>query len=227
MGQNISQPSCFLLSVNIGRVQVGTYKGKEARSGISKLAISQSLQLTELGLFGDEQADLIHHGGSDKAVCVYNYGHYSHWERVLKRQLIYGSFGENFTVLHLNEDEVHIGDVFDVGTSVVQVSQPRQPCWKLAMKWGLDELPMLVTESGATGFYFRVLQPGEVKAGDKLLPRETHPARITVAEANRVMHMDREDLDGIRRLLEVEELSASWRDTLTSRFNRLLGVNNT
>jgi MOSC domain-containing protein YiiM len=89
------------------------------------------------------------------------------------------------------------------------------------MKWGLDELPILVTERGATGFYFRVLKVGEVQTGDPLILKETHPALITVAEANRVMHKDRDDIEGIRRLLEVDELSASWVKSLTSRLTRL------
>lgn len=222
MGQNVSLNTYKLLSVNVGRVQIGSYKGKEAKSGIGKNSVDGAVLLTELGFVGDEQADLVHHGGPDKAICVYSYNHYPHWENVLGHSLAYGAFGENFTVLELNESEVHIGDILEVGSAVVQVSQPRQPCWKLAMKWGLDELPLLVTESGATGFYFRVLQTGEVKAEDRISLREQHNARITVAEANRVMHQDREDIEGIRRLLELPELSGSWVDTLTSRLKRLV-----
>jgi len=210
-----------LLSLNIGKVQTGTYKGKEAKSGISKSSVGQAVRLTELGFEGDEQADLVNHGGPDKAICVYGYRHYPRWEEALNRSLDYGAFGENFTVSDIDEHEVHIGDVFRVGTAVVQISQPRQPCWKLAMKWGLDELPLLVTESGATGFYFRVLQTGEVKAGDALIRLEAHPDRITVAEANRVMHRDRDDVEGIRRLLAVDAMSGSWAGTLTKRLVRL------
>lgn len=220
--QNVTAAAFPVLAVNIGSVQAGTYKGKEAHSGIGKSSVAQGVVLSELGLTGDEQADLVNHGGSDKAVCVYCHNHYPHWEMVLKQTLNYGSFGENFTVFDLTEDKVHIGDIYDIGTAVVQVSQPRQPCWKLAMKWGLDELPLLITNTGATGYYFRVLRPGEVKAGDKLLLKETHSAQITIAEANRVMYKDREDLEGIRRLLNVEELSVSWVEMLTSRLKRLM-----
>ncbi|MCD9020950.1 MOSC domain-containing protein [Cohnella silvisoli] len=210
-----------LLSVNIGRVQTGVYKGKEAQSGIGKSTVHRSVHVSVLGVEGDEQADLVNHGGPDKAICLYSLDHYPHWEEVLRRSLEFGSFGENFTVRNMNESDVRIGDIFHVGSAVVQVSQPRQPCWKLAMKWGLDELPLLITESGATGFYFRVLEAGEVKAGDELLLKVTHPARITVAEANRVMHKDKGDLEGIRRLLAVDALSASWVNTLTNRLLRL------
>ncbi|WP_420808653.1 MOSC domain-containing protein [Cohnella luojiensis] len=210
-----------LLSINIGNVKSSTYKGKEAKSGIVKSAITHAVALAELGLAGDEQADLVNHGGKDKSVCVYSADHYPHWENVLGRKLPHGTFGENFTVRGMSERDIHIGDVYQVGTAAVQVSQPRQPCWKLAMRWGLDELPLLVTESGATGFYLRVLENGVAANGDELRLMQTHPARITVEEANRLMHKDKEDAEGIRRLLAVKELSASWVNTLTKRLDRL------
>ncbi len=222
MGERASLSAIPLLSVNIGKVNSGIYKGKEARSGIAKSKIDSAVLLTELGLAGDEQADLVNHGGPDKALCVYSFHHYPQWESLLNHSLPFGSFGENFTVQHVDESDIHIGDLFRIGSAVVQISQPRQPCWKLAMKWGLDELPLLVTESGATGFYFRVLEPGEVMPGDQLQLKISHPARVTVAEANRVMHKDKQDIEGINRLLAIEELSSSWVVTLKNRLSRLL-----
>ncbi|WP_235427195.1 MOSC domain-containing protein [Cohnella kolymensis] len=209
---------CFhLLSLNIGGIKSNTYKGKEVRSGIEKESVLGKVTLSELGFAGDAQADLVHHGGPDKAVCLYSHNHYPHWEHVLNRQLPFGSFGENFTLRGVSEAEVYIGDEFQAGTSVVQISQPRQPCWKLAMRWGLEQLPLLITESGATGFYFRVIQPGEVQAGDELRLTRRHPDRVTVAEANRVMYTDKHDQDSIRRLLAVNALSASWVATLEKK----------
>jgi MOSC domain-containing protein YiiM len=221
MGANAVDLKYTLLSVNIGVVQSGIYRGKEALSGIGKERIAHKIAIGALGLEGDEQADLVHHGGVDKAICAYSHVHYPHWEGLLGRKLLPGAFGENFTLGNITENEVHIGDIFEIGTAIVQISQPRQPCWKLAMKWGLEELPLLVTESGATGFYFRVLIPGVVKEGDKLILKEAHRAGVTVSEANRVMHKDREDIEGIRGLLAVKELSASWVNTFTSRLERL------
>jgi MOSC domain-containing protein YiiM len=223
MNNNVAESVFPILSVNIGSVKSGTYKGKETESGIGKSGVDRVLALSKLGLSGDEQADLVNHGGVDKALCVYDHGHYSYWETVLQRKMPFGSFGENFTVSRLQEAVVHIGDIFEVGSAVVQVSQPRQPFWKLAMRWGLDELPLLVTERGATGFYFRVLEEGEVGIGDTLKLRQTHPAGITVAEANRVMHKDKNDMEGIRRLLDLKELSASWTKTFNARLERLQG----
>lgn len=215
--------SYALLSVNVGMAQTGTFKGKPARSGIVKSPVDGAVVATANGLAGDEQADLVYHGGPDKAACVYSFDHYVHWENVLGRTLPYGAFGENFTFGGIRETDFHIGDIFRLGAAVVQVSQPRQPCWKLAMRWGLDELPLLVTQAGATGFYFRVLEPGEVRAGDALRPAGRHAAGISVAEANRVMHADKNDLAGIERLLAVDELSGSWRATLSKRAANLRG----
>jgi len=221
MNGTVAGASGELTSLNVGRVAIGNYKGKEASSGIVKSPVGYPLALSALGLAGDEQADLVHHGGPDKAVCAYPAEHYPYWEQALQRKLPVGAFGENFTVAGLAEADVLIGDVYEVGTATLQVSQPRQPCWKLAMRWGLDELPLLVAESGATGYYFRTLVPGEVRAGDRIALARRHPAGLTVAEANRVMHRDREDAEGIRRLLAVRELSASWNQTLSKRLARL------
>ncbi|MFC5700072.1 MOSC domain-containing protein [Cohnella faecalis] len=221
MSEQVCSLAIPLLSVNVGPARPMLYKGKEARSGIGKLPVDGSAELGLVGIDGDEQADLVNHGGEDKAVCVYSHDHYAHWESVLGRTLGFGAFGENFTTNGLLEPETHIGDVFRVGTAVVQVSQPRQPCWKLSMKWGLDELPALVTQTGATGFYFRVLQAGSVKAGDTLTLVSSYSAAITVAEANRVMHTDKNDIEGIQRLLGVDALSDSWVKQLRSRLERL------
>ena len=209
-----------LISINTGVAETCRYKDREARSGIFKRPVGAPVRLGPTGLAGDEQADTVNHGGPDKAVCVYSFRHYPHWERALGRPLAFGAFGENFTVDEWDEADVCIGDVFAAGTARVQVSQPRVPCWKLAMKWGLDELPALVTESGATGFYFRVLEPGEVTTGALAL-LERHPEGLTVQEANRIMHKDKRDAAGIRRLLGVDALAASWRETLERRLAKL------
>ncbi|MBB6669212.1 MOSC domain-containing protein [Cohnella nanjingensis] len=209
-----------LLSVNVGRAEEREYKGKPARSGIGKRRVMQEVALGGTGLANDEQADTVNHGGPDKAVCVYPYRHYAYWEDVLGQSLSFGAFGENFTVDEVAEPDVRIGDVFAIGTAKVQVSQPRVPCWKLAMKWGLDELPALVLDTGATGFYLRVLEPGLVSPGPLTLIAQ-HPAGLTVAEANRIMHKDKRDADGIRRLLAVDALADSWRDSLARRLAKL------
>lgn len=211
-----------LISINVGRARVSTFKGKEAVSGIFKNPVAGGeAAVGHLGLEGDEQADTVNHGGPDKAVCVYSRDHYPHWEEVLGRELALGAFGENFTLQGWTEGQVSIGDVFRVGTVVVQISQPRVPCWKLAMKWGMDRLPEQVAKSGATGYYYRVLQPGAARAGQPLIRESEHPAGVTVAEANRIMHRDKDDLEGLRRLIGLDVLAESWKQSLAKRLDRL------
>jgi MOSC domain-containing protein YiiM len=155
--------------------------------------------------------DLKHHGGRDKAVCVYSVDQYEYWEKVLGRKLPDSAFGENFSVTDMNEDGVWIGDIYRAGTSMVQVSQPRQPCSTLAARYGRHDFVKLVVDSGRTGFYLRVLEEGRVQAGDSLLLIEQDQCRVSIAFANRVYHHDRKNREGIEKVLAVSALSASWQ----------------
>lgn len=210
-------------SLNVGKPVEVEHQGKLVRTGIFKTPVTEARYLSSVNFAGDEQADLKYHGGPDKAVCVYPYERYAYWEEKLGITLALGAFGENITTEGMLEDEICIGDRFRMGGTMVQVSQPRQPCFKLGVKHGLPELPLAIQHTGYTGYYFRVLQEGEVRPGDQLELVERHPAGVTLAFANRVMHVDKEDADGIRRILAVEELSTSWREQLTARLNRLTG----
>lgn len=209
-----------LLSVNVGKPRQAQFKGKDAVSGIYKARAEGRVVAGASGLTGDGQADTVNHGGPDKAVCAYPYRHYAYWEERLGVSLEFGAFGENFTIDELSEAEVCIGDIFRLGEVTLQISQPRVPCWKLAMRWELDELPALFRETGKTGFYFRVLSGGEVAPG-KLERIAADPAGVTVAAANEVMHRGKTDRDGMLRLLAVDALADSWRETLTARLSRL------
>ncbi|SEM85685.1 MOSC domain-containing protein [Paenibacillus sp. OV219] len=207
-----------VLSINVGNLQKMLHGSKEIITGINKSAVGKfPISLSRLGLEGDAQGDLVYHGGEDKAVCVYSADHFPFWSGRWQRAVEAGAFGENFTVTQLTEGDLCIGDILSVGEAIVQVSQPRQPCYKLGMKHGLPQLAQEVQETGYTGFYLRVLKEGIVQAGDKLILQERHPAGITVTEANRVMHMDKNDLAGIRSLLAVQELAVSWQQSLSKR----------
>ncbi|MBP1977398.1 MOSC domain-containing protein [Cohnella thailandensis] len=204
-------------SVNAGLPMETEYGGRTVLTGIRKRPASGPLRLTKLGFEGDGQADLAHHGGADKAVCVYPYEHYPYWQAKLGMPMAFGAFGENATMSGWTEEQVRIGDILRLGGAVVQVSQPRQPCFKLSVRYGIAELPLWVQQSGFTGYYFRVIEEGVVAAGDPALLLEPHPLGITVGEANRIMHEDKKDEAGIRRLLSVEALSDSWRATMGKR----------
>jgi MOSC domain-containing protein YiiM len=206
-----------LLSLNISMPVTVDYQGRSLKTGIFKNPVIQTLLLSTNQLEGDGQADLINHGGADKAVCVYCTEHYAYWNEKLQRKLPYGAFGENFTISGLPESAVHIGDIYEIGTALIQVSQPRQPCFKLALKHKLPDLPLQVQETGYTGYYFRVLQEGLVAAGQTLRLLESQPLAITVAEANRLKYHDKSNIAAIRKLLSVNALSDSWRESFEKR----------
>jgi len=206
-----------LLSLNIALPVAVMHGSKEIATGIFKKPSDLPLYLGRMGLDGDGQADLIYHGGEDKAVCVYSSVHFPFWSDEWKEEVAPGAFGENFTVSHITEQELCIGDILHVGGAIVQVSQPRQPCFKLGLKHNKPQLPLRVQQTGRTGFYLRVLQEGMVGQGDELLLASRHPKGITLAEANRIMHTDKKDAAGMRKLLALEELSGSWRETIGTR----------
>jgi len=206
-----------LVSLNVGKAETYVYKGKEFVSAIAKRAVTGSMPLAVSPLPEDEQADQVHHGGPDKAICAYFHDHYPYWENVLERPLAPGAFGENFTLRGAVEADVRIGDTFRLGDALLQVSQPRVPCYKLSARHERPTLEAEVTASGFTGFYFRILAPGSAAAGDRLRLEAADPAGVTVAEANRLMHRDKDDHAGLRRLLDVDALAESWRTQLSKR----------
>ena len=198
-------------ALNIGLPKKEIFHSREVLTGICKQPVTGPLILRKSGFENDGVGDLKHHGGSDKAVCVYSLDHYPYWEDVLGIKLPAAAFGENLTVSDLNEDDICIGDIFLLGTACVQVSQPRQPCATLAARYGRNDMVKLVAESGHTGFYFRVLEEGVVKKGAELIFKERDARSVSVAFANRVYHHDRNNCEGIERVLAVPALSASWQ----------------
>ena len=219
-GGEAAKASARLISLNVGLPQSLKHGKGRVQSGILKSPVRGALRLAENGLEGDGQADTEHHGGADKAVCVYAVEHLPYWSERLDTGLEPSAFGENFSTEGPVESEVYIGDVFRVGTAIVQVSQPRIPCFKLAARHGEGQLALWVKKTGLTGFYLRCLEPGEIRAGYglSLIGRPEHG--FTVAEANRVMHGDRQDVASIEHLRAVPELSAEWKRMLGSRLQK-------
>ncbi len=191
---------------------------KPWESGFLKGSITESLWLGTTNLEGDGQADLAHHGGPHKAVCVYPDAHYPYWRNQLRMpDLLGGDFGENFTISGLTEHDVCIGDIWSIGEATVQVSQPRQPCWKLARRWDIKDLAYQVQQTGFTGWYFRVLTEGLVQRGMKIELDERRWEDWTVAVANQIMHHDKHNRKSAAKLAAVPTLSPSWHATLTKR----------
>ncbi|MEW6714907.1 MAG: MOSC domain-containing protein [Nitrospirota bacterium] len=200
-------------SLNIGLPQKEIFHGKEVTTGICKAPVLMPLRLIKTGFENDGVADLKHHGGEDKAVCVYSKAHYPYWEDVLGISLSPAAFGENLTVSDLLEDKVCIGDIFQIGTALVQVSQPRQPCKTLAARYGRNDMVKLVVDSGRTGFYFRVLKEGIVEKGMILILKERNYPKVTVSFTNYIYHHDRTNCEAIKDILAVPALSESWRQS--------------
>ncbi|MDH3719494.1 MAG: MOSC domain-containing protein [Planctomycetota bacterium] len=211
-----------LISVNVGQPQLVLRDGRRYSTAINKQPVDGPLSLETTGLAGDRQADAANHGGSDKAVCCYPHEHYEYFAgKLAVDDLTIPSFGENFTTSGLLENDVCIGDTFEVGEAVVQISQPREPCWKLAQKHNNRELIRWVLQSQFTGFYVRVLQPGRVSAGDELrLVQRLHPD-VTVASATIALHAKQPDREQVAHFSTLPELSSGWRQRFAERLESL------
>ena len=172
--------------------------------------------LSVLGLAGDAHV-YEDHGGPDMAVLAYPYEHYAHWRELGINILDASALAENLTVTGLVETDVHLGDIFELGTSVVQVTQPRLPCNKIAARYQRKEMALESQQTGFNGYLFRVLEEGHVTAGDAmhLVGRESH--EVTVAEAGRVADADRNDVEAVRRVLAVESLGSAVQRRLNAR----------
>ena len=197
------------------------YKGKTVTTGIFKEPVNGRVMLRTLNLDGDRQIDLKGHGGPYKAVCVYSIEQYERWQKELERDdFRHGQFGENFTVDGLPDDETHVGDMFRIGNTLVQVTQPRVPCYRLGIKMGSPDFPKRFLQSNRVGFYMRVLQEGEVGAGDVIELVETDPQRMTVEEMNRLLYFDIKNVNDATRALRIDALSSGWRGSFEQRLEK-------
>lgn len=206
-----------ILSLNAGEIDVIDWQGKEVSTAINKQPVDGKVYLSKLNLEGDIQADTINHGGPDKAVCVYPHDHYPFWEKNLGISLAIPSFGENLTVSGMTEKEVCIGDIFELGDALVQVSQPRRPCYKVAAKLNQPLMVKYIQDTGFSGYYMRVLKEGQVNTGDKLVLKVKHQDGITVDFVNQMTFLDKENIEGIQRLVALEDLAEGWRTSLAKR----------
>lgn len=211
-----------LVSVNVGLPREVEWRGRTVNTGIFKSPVEGRVPVRTLNLEGDRQADLSVHGGPDKAVYGYPVEHYGSWRDELPGvALPPGSFGENLTTEGLLESELRIGDRFRVGSAVLRVTQPRMPCSKLAVKFRRDDMVKRFLASGRSGFYFAVDEEGEVAAGDAIEPLERATHEVTVSEVTRLYARDRNDLDALRRAVEVETLPQDWRDFFRRQIEKL------
>lgn len=211
-----------LVAVQVGQPETLDFHGRQWTSAIDKSSVMGRVALSTKNLMGDRQYNLKYHGGVDKAVCCYCAVHYPMWRETLGKDddFKYGAFGENFTVSGMLEEEVCIGDVYAVGTAIVQVSQPRQPCINLARKWDLRTLPQQMMDNGRTGYYLRVKQTGEVGVGDEIKLIERPCPDLSVLKLNWAMYQQEGGLELFARLAKLPELAASGRRV----FQRMLAA---
>ena len=210
-----------LVSLNVARPRLVVYNGKTINTGIFKRPVSGPVQLRTLNLEGDQQADLSVHGGPYKAVYGYPSEHYSFWRDELPGvDLPWGMFGENFTTSGLSEDELHVGDRFQIGSAIVMVRQPRTPCYKLAAKFQRDDMLERFLLSGRSGFYFSVEQEGSVAAEDEFQLLKRNQDGITISEMNRLFVRDKYNQELLRKANHTAPLPDDWREYFAERLER-------
>ncbi len=211
-----------LISVNVGLPREVTWKGKRVTTGIFKTAVEGPVELRRHNLEGDKQADLSVHGGPTKAAYVYPLQHYEYWRKELP-ELAYswGSFGENFTVDGIDEEYVYIGDEFRVGGAKVVVTEPRMPCFKLGVRFGRPDMVKRFLSSQRTGFYFGVLEEGQVQAGDELELLKKHPDQLSVADVTRLYSTEKTNEKLLKKAISVSALPQSWRGYFEHQLDKL------
>ena len=203
-----------LLSVNVGLPRDIAWKGRIVHTGIWKNPVPGRCRVGRLNLDGDGQGDLGGHGGEQRAAFVYQIESYRHWQEQLKRtDFVHGQFGENFTIEGLPDDAVCIGDRYQVGSALFEITQPRVTCYRVGIRMNEPQMPALLTSSGRPGFYFRVLREGEVSAGDELVKVGEPKERMTVAEINALLYSPNHRRDQLERAVRIEALSPGWRSS--------------
>jgi MOSC domain-containing protein YiiM len=211
-----------VLSINVARPRIIISQGQRISTGIFKQPVEGPVMLRRLNLDGDRQADLSVHGGPAKAVYAYPSEHYPLWQKELPdMDLPYGMFGENFTTEGLNEDNTNIGDRFRIGEAVVMVTQPREPCFKLAAKFGRDDIIKNFLESGRSGFYLAVVEEGMIESGQTIERIYRDENGVTVGDMNRLYLHGASDAALVRRALRVEALPSGYRDYLLQELQSL------
>ena len=200
-----------VVSVNVSMPRTVDHQGRQVSTGIYDEPVTGRVMVRKLNVDGDGQADLTVHGGANKAVYVYDLGNLNFWRQKLGRDdLGYGHFGENFTVEGMPDDRIHIGDVFRIGGALLEVTQPRLPCFKLEMKMDMPGFSRQFITSGRLGFYFRVIEEGEVGTGDPIELVQTGLEKITVWEMAQLYYFDYNNHEKIRRLLQIPALPPDW-----------------
>ena len=201
-----------LLSVNVGMPKDVSWRGRTVFTGVYKDPVSGPRRVRKLNVDGDGQGDLGGHGGEQRAVFVYQIDSYRYWERELGRDdFVYGQFGENFTVEGLTDDEVCIGDRYRIGGALFEVSQPRVTCYRVGLRMDDPAIPALLVSHHRPGFYFRVIEEGDVQAGDEITKVAAGDEQMTVAEIDALLYLPGHPRQQLLRALRIPALSPGWQ----------------
>src|SRR5271165_2826584 len=217
-----------LLSVNVGLPRDVTWNGNTVRTSVWKSPVDGRRMVRKLDIEGDAQADLAGHGGEHRAVFVYQMDSYNYWERFLGRNdFTFGQFGENFTVEGLLDNEVCIGDRYRIGGAIFEVSQPRVTCYRVGIRMNEPRMPALLVAHHRPGFYFRVLQEGEVGAGDEIVKITDGSERISVADVDALLYLPGHSSEQLQRALRIPALSKGWQSSFQAMLQQDLSAKTT
>ncbi len=214
-----------ILSINVlGKAELLVSDHQKAYSAYQKQAITgDQIELGMNGFVGDIIVDTKHHGGNDKAICCYNSDHFKKWKAELGFNLDPAAFGENLTLSgpNANEEHIFIGDRYQLGEAIVEVSEPRGPCYMIGIRHNYKQFPVHLQQSGLTGYYLRTIKPGLVKKSDNLTHISSHPEKISVMNVNFVRYHDPENKEWLQRLVKLKELTSEWRERFEKMLNKL------
>lgn len=214
----------YISSVNIkGTSELLVSDHQTVMTSFKKIPTNTDLQLSMEGILGDSVYHTDVHGGNDKAICCYNIDHFKFWKEKLGFNLTNAAFGENLSLTGDNalEENVFIGNRYQLGEALIEVSQPRQPCYIIGVRHNYKKFVVHVQETGFTGFYLRTLQSGQFCSTDKLIPLFTHPDQISIMDANTVRYHDTQNKEMLRRLANLDVLSESWQEHFGIMLNKL------
>ncbi|WP_369903470.1 MOSC domain-containing protein [Bacillus manliponensis] len=210
-----------LVHFSTGKPKIVTYgEEKEMTSGICK-QLTEEAFLSKDGFQGDGVADLRHHGGPDRAVCIYPYEHYELWEKEFQKPLPSSAFGENITATNMLERDVYIGNTYQLGEAIIEVTQARIPCSTISKRLDTPAILPRIVETGYTGYLCRVIKEGIVRNNSTITLLEEHPAKVSVLFCNEVYFHRRKDIDSMKKIVAVPELADVWREQLTGRLEKL------
>jgi len=213
-----------VVSIQVGKVKA--YGDKESSEFLDKYwesasfkeAVDSKVFVGKGGIVGDEVADKVHHGGLEKAVFANSYENYKEWAEFLHvEELPFGALAENLTITGLHESSVHLGDIHKIGSTIMQVSQPRKPCFKIAKRWNNKKFTNEIYITGLTGWYYRVLQEGEIISGDEVIVKESDASRVSILDANMAFANPIKYRDILEKILTIDSIAPNYRSSIEKR----------